>query len=359
MKSFHLSNPPILKGYNFTPEDARKARYSNRLLTMRTETSLRCNLRCKYCNGTSGNAPKGEISFNKIKNTISQVKELGGKSVVIIGGGEPTMFPKFRNLIEYINQKNMIPVVITNTTTMTLDLARFLYENNTSVLTKMDSLKEKVQDFLADKKGTFKKIHKGIDNLLNSGYDSDEKHELRLGASFVVNSLNLHEIPDIWKYCRDRNMYPNLEALVPRGRAIIKLSELTPKSHELNNLKRKLLDMDEDDYGYTWLVHAPLTGNGCLQHMYSIYLTTKGFVRPCADVDIELYNVNDMTVKEIINSPFFNYARNIENKLEGKCGKCEYVHQCIGCRGIAFSTGINEGLSIYEAIRREDPLCKK
>ena len=153
-----LSKPPILKGYNFSPSEAREARDLGKLLTMRTETSLVCNLKCRYCNGTSGTAPPGEIAFDTIKNVIAQVKELGGESVVVIGGGEPTVYSNFRKLISYINHLTMTPVVITNTTTMSQDLASFLYDENSSVLIKLDSLREERQDFLGGKPGTYKKI---------------------------------------------------------------------------------------------------------------------------------------------------------------------------------------------------------
>ncbi len=359
MQNFNLSKPPVLVGYNFSPERAREARDSGKLLTMRTETSLVCNLQCRYCNGTSGTPPPGEISFETIKDVISQVKDLGGESVVVIGGGEPTMYPHFRDLIQYIEKKDMIPVVITNTTIMTLELAQFLYDNNVSVLGKLDSLSEEKQDFLAGKTGTFRKIRGNIDNLMKAGFADGDSHDLRFGVSFVTTSLTLDETPDIWKYCRNNNIYPNQEILIPRGRGLNVFADLTFTHEQLNEVKGKLLKIDENEYGYSWLVHAPLTGNGCLQHMYSIYLTSKGYVRPCADVEIELCNVKDMSINEILETPFFQMARNIEEHLEGKCKGCEYHTECVGCRGLAFTVGINEGYDAYHALKCEDPSCGK
>ena len=349
--------PPVLIGYNFSPEKAHAARDSGKLLSMRTETSLTCNLLCRYCNGTSGTPPPGEISYETIIDVVSQVKELGGESVVVIGGGEPTIYPYFKDLIQYINNKEMVPVVITNTTTMNKNLAGFLYEENASVLIKLDSLKEKTQDFLAGKVGTYRKIQKGLNNLIDVGFTNSKTNELRLGASFVTTSRTLDETLEIWKFCRENNIYPNQEALVPRGRALTELCDLTPTSKQLNKVKSSLLALDEKEYGYSWLVYAPLPGNGCLQHMYSVYLDSKGYIRPCADVEIKQFNVKNMRIKEIIDTPFFRLARNIENHLDGKCGGCENITECIGCRGIAFSTGINEGLDMFDAIKREDPYC--
>ncbi len=67
-----FSQPPILVGYNFSPERAREAREEGKLLTIRAETSLICNIKCRYCNSASGEAPPGEISFETIKNVTSR-----------------------------------------------------------------------------------------------------------------------------------------------------------------------------------------------------------------------------------------------------------------------------------------------
>ncbi len=326
---------------------------------MRTETSLVCNIACRYCNGTSGKAPPGEISFEAIKDVILQSKDLGAESVVVIGGGEPTIYPYFRDLMTFINEQLMIPVVITNTTTMDRDLAQFLFDTNSSIITKLDSLQEARQDYLAGVPGTYRRIQEGFENLIAVGFNQGESETLRLGVSFVTTSLTLDETPDIWRFCRDNNMYPNQEILVPRGRALTELGEPPPTVSQIHEIKKELLEIDEQEYGYSWLVHTPLTGSGCLQHMYNVYLTTKGFIRPCADVDVELFNIKDMKIGEIIESEFFQRARHIEEYLEGKCSGCEYIPECNGCRGIAFSTGINEGLPPMEALSREDAICGK
>ena len=43
-----FKRPPILSGYFFSPEQARKARDNGNLLALRIETSLQCNLKCRY-----------------------------------------------------------------------------------------------------------------------------------------------------------------------------------------------------------------------------------------------------------------------------------------------------------------------
>jgi MoaA/NifB/PqqE/SkfB family radical SAM enzyme len=66
-----------------------------------------------------------------------------------------------------------------------------------------------------------------------------------------------------------------------------------------------------------------------------------------------------MSLKEIYNSELFTYVRNIDRVLEGRCGNCEYIEECIGCRGYAYSTGINNGIDPLKALRMECQQCFK
>ena len=85
--------PPILKGYMYGAQEAREARNSNRLLAIRLETNKSCNLRCRYCYAQSGEGSAKIADINSLKQIVSEAKELGIKSVVVIGGGEPTLHP--------------------------------------------------------------------------------------------------------------------------------------------------------------------------------------------------------------------------------------------------------------------------
>ena len=356
-----LKKPPVLKGYLYPDQEARKARDEGKLLSLRIETSTICNLRCLYCYNESGEPLKNEMSYEEIKNIVKQAKELGAKSIVIIGGGEPTVYPKFRELVDYIDSLNMIPVIITNGQIIDKKLAQFLYDKNASVEVKLDSLNEEVQDFLAGKKGAYKNIQRSLKNLLN--LDFQEK-ECRLGGSFVTSRLNSIEVPDLWRFCRDRNIFPNMETLSPNGRAKKHRYLLMPPK-KFQEIKDRLLKIDETEYGYTWNPYTPLVGAGCRQLEYSLNVTSKGYVRPCAAIIINDINVrpnhpNGMTLKEVLKHPFVDRARNAEKYLTGRCAKCEYkTNECIGCRGSAYIYGRQKGLSRLDAIVSEDPFCTK
>jgi radical SAM protein with 4Fe4S-binding SPASM domain len=198
----------------------------------------------------------------------------------------------------------------------------------------------------------------------------DDPTQLRLGISFVSNKLNLSEVKDIWHFCRKKNIFPNMEILTPTGRAKNKLASQKLTKEEITEYKLKILNIDREVYNYNWLPYTPLTASGCLQHLYSFYITLNGDVRPCAPTKFDQhpffningkypYNIYNMDLKEIIKSELFTYVRNIDKHLEGKCKTCEHLNECIGCRGYAYSIGINKGMNPLKALQMECQQCFK
>lgn len=366
-----LRRPPILAGYTYEPEEAYQARDCGRLLSLRLETSRRCNLRCRYCYAESGEALKEELPYETLRRAATQAAELGARSVVIIGGGEPTIYPRFRELVEHVAGLGMVPVVFTNSLTMTPELAAFLHQHGASVMAKLDSLRPELQDFLAGRKGAFKAIWRGLRNLMAAGFcEPEEEGRLRLGISFVTHTDNLAETAAVWRFGRQRNIFLNQEVLTPTGRAKRELPDKIVSPEEVRANRLELLEIDRREFGYDWLPYTPLPGSGCLQHLYSLYVTVRGDVRPCAPTKFDEnphlrsngeypHNLRRASLRDIYESELFHYVRHIDRHLEGKCAGCEHNRECLGCRGFAYSEGVNAGLPPREALRSEFSLCWK
>ncbi len=363
--------PPILAGYTWDPADAYRARDDRRLLAIRLETNHSCNLRCRYCYARSHPQGGDVVDYALLEDVVVQAHELGARAVVVIGGGEPTLHPRFRDLIARIDGLGMIPVVFTNGIAVDEELAAHLAEHHASVMGKLDSLRPDVQDYLAGRPHASRGIYRGLQFLMAAGLArGEDPHRLRLGASFVSCRLNLQEVEDVWHFCRRQHVFPNIEVLTPTGRATDELAGQGLATDVIQACKRRLLEVDREAYGYDWLPHTPLVASGCLQHLYSLYITVEGHVRPCAPTKFDEHpalrvngeyphNVRRRTLREIYDDPLFVYVRNIDKHLEGKCGGCEHLHECIGCRGYSYSVGVNEGKGPREALRGECLQCAR
>jgi len=365
------ARPPVLAGYTYAPDEAYRARDADRLLAIRLETNRTCNLRCRYCYAESGVDADAVAPYEVLVDRVDQAYELGAASIVVIGGGEPTIHPRFRDLIDYIHRRGMVPMVFSNGLAIDADLAGFLFDRGASVMTKLDSLRPDRQDYLAGMAGAYDRIRRGLDHLLSAGFDRpDDPGRLRLGASFVSCRLNRDEIADIWRFCRQRRIFPNMEVLTPTGRAKESLPDQGLETGEIQQYKFGLLDLDREEFACDWLPYTPLAGSGCLQHLYSLYVTLEGNIRPCAPTKFDEhpalqvngtypYNTNVMTLREIHASSLFRYVRHIDAHLEGKCGGCEHLDECIGCRGYAYAVGVNAGKPPRVALRGECLQCAK
>ncbi|MBD3240414.1 MAG: radical SAM protein [Chitinivibrionales bacterium] len=361
--------PPGLAGYTFAPSVAYAARDAGRLLSVRLETNTACNLRCRYCYAESG-VFRHEVPYERLTRVVDEARDMGAQSVVVIGGGEPTLYSHFRDLIRYTDSRGLTPVVFTNGLLVTPELAQFLYEHNASVMGKLDSFDGDIQDFLAGMPNAHHRIQQGLRNLIDAGFTRCPEGTCRLGVSFVTNRLNLGEIETIWHFCRENRIFPNMEILTPTGRARETLAAHTLTVDEIRPYKLALLELDRRCYGYDWLPYTPLAASGCLQHLYSLYITMQGDARPCAPTKLDEhpalsidgaypYNVNRMTLRQICESDLFTYIRSIDKHLQGKCHACRHGDECIGCRGYAFAVGVNQGKSPLEALAMECAQCFK
>ena len=74
-----------------------------------------CNLHCNYCN--QENRLKGaELTLDTIKNFVDTLMERALKAVIVTGGGEPTLYKHFNELVKWLKSKNLSVALITNGT---------------------------------------------------------------------------------------------------------------------------------------------------------------------------------------------------------------------------------------------------
>lgn len=63
-----------------------------------------CNLRCSYCTNPLELRDRGFMQENVFENAVSGIKRLGIKRVRVVGNGEPTLHPKFKEYIARLSE---------------------------------------------------------------------------------------------------------------------------------------------------------------------------------------------------------------------------------------------------------------
>ena len=200
--------------FEFSKQKIDRAVSGNRLLSMEIELSLRCNFRCSYCYVPHDAYFDNELSLDEIFEVIIQAKALGAGKIILLGG-EPSIYPHIREVIEFLKSHHLETEMFTNGTGITPDFSRELRAAGVRVVLKMNSFDEARQDALAGKKGAFHIIHNALGNLKAAGYPAKDAF---LALSTVICRQNRDELINLWTWIRDNNMAPYFEIITPRAR---------------------------------------------------------------------------------------------------------------------------------------------
>ncbi|MBF0387202.1 MAG: radical SAM protein [Candidatus Omnitrophica bacterium] len=331
--------------FEFTPQDISQAVSQAQLLSIEIEFSLKCNLRCPYCYISTAPDPKNELTSAEIRDVILQARDLGARKIIILGG-EPLIYPRIMEKIEFIREQGLQVELFTNGAHLTQARARRLFDLGVNVVLKMNSFKDDIQDKLVGVPGTSKKMRAALAHLREAGYPRGDGF---LAVSTVICQDNLPELTALWIWLRDQGILPYFEILTPQGGAA-KNDGLNVSTGELEKFFHEISEIDRTRYNQVWEPQPPLVGGKCLRHQFSCLINSQGFVMPCVGLNVPIGNIREKKLKDILSeSEIVQDLRQFHHKIKGPCGKCEKAGDCYGCRGAAYQlTGD------YLA---SDPLC--
>jgi MoaA/NifB/PqqE/SkfB family radical SAM enzyme len=317
-----------------TKKDIQKARKNNILISLALRLPCNCNLHCGFCYGKI--PAKGILlDFNEIKKILDQASKFKARTVEIVGEGEPLLYPQFIELISYINHLGMVPTLYSNCTLITQDIARFLFENNTTVIGKQNTLSPKKQDNICGIKGAYQKITNGLNNLIEAGFN--DTNPSRLGIHTVVLKENISDIPKLWIQWRKKRILPQVQALVYPSKTqarqyfeYYKKYATTPA--ETRHLFEKLSKIDREKFKIIWdpKFSYPIAPDGCRVIYGTIGITQVGDVQICSYTEKPLGNIKEKSLKDILQSDEVKKIRIID-KILG------YPEKGYGCRANAFN----------------------
>lgn len=130
------------------------------------EPTINCNLRCPMCDRTHKKDyckhKEEQLSHELIIKFLSELKELGVKHILLIGGGEPLMHPNILEYIKLVKSFNIYLHLWTNGTLITEKNADFLANHCDMITVSLDSPHPEVNDLLRGVSGSTIKTIKGI-----------------------------------------------------------------------------------------------------------------------------------------------------------------------------------------------------
>jgi MoaA/NifB/PqqE/SkfB family radical SAM enzyme len=163
----------------------------------------RCNLRCQMCDiSKNPSSIEEELSTDKIKEIIAQIKDMGIKHI-IFSGGEPLLRQDLFEIIQFSVEKSIEMVdLITNGMLLNDDIIQRLIKLKLNHITiSLDGLEENNDSIRG--RGVFKNAENNIDkfNFYKSKYNSGSP---TIGINFTIMDKNINDILPMVDFARGK-----------------------------------------------------------------------------------------------------------------------------------------------------------
>ncbi|MFH1728279.1 MAG: radical SAM protein [Pseudomonadota bacterium] len=318
------------------------------------EVTLACNMRCIHCGSyANGQNRANSLNLNEWKKVIDELKSLKAKYFTL-SGGEPFMYPHWRELVNYIKSENddySEISIISNGAQITEDDIRFLKsKKSTHIAISLDG-NENTHDYIRQYKGAYNNVMNVIDMCQENNY--------RVGIVTSFNKLNFAQRADILKILMDKGVDiwqvqivnsfgragKNAESLIVEKNQLVELTNDILKWKEEYGDKIKITIADSMGYCHDKIdkLLDGATWDGCSAGKYVLGIESNGNVKGCLSLQDDKFsagNVRNRSLKDIwYDDNCFAYTRNYDPKqMEGNCQNCSSHEECkAGCLSMAYS----------------------
>lgn len=334
------------------------------------EITRRCNLKCVHCRSSSEAEALGHPDFSteEAYRVLDDIASYA-KPVVVLSGGEPLIREDVFDIARYGTDKGLRMCLATNGVRVTQEVCEKIKSSGIRICSlSLDGSTAQTHDDFRNQKGAF-------EGTLNAARLFKEN-----GIEFIINSSftkrNQEDIPNIYRLAKSLGATAwYMFMIVPTGRGEDIMDELI-SAEDYEELLDWHYDMEKEED--TLLVRptcAPhyyrivlqknkeaedklkrrslkfSTGGakGCLAGQLICLIDVDGNVQPCSYFPKSAGNVREQSFKDIWeNSPLFKDMRDFKS-YKGRCGSCEFVNVCGGCRARAYA--------VTGDYMEEEPFC--
>jgi len=316
------------------------------------EITSRCNLQCIHCRSSSTLSQElPEFSRTDAFSLIDDITSYASP-VLVLTGGEPLLHPHVFDIAEYGTKKGLRMCLATNGTLITDEICQKLKDVSIKMVSlSLDGSNADIHDDFRRQTGAFQGTMQAIEMF--------QKH----GIKFLINSSftkrNQNDIANVYRLARTTGAVAwYMFLVVPTGRGKDILAELIAKDDYEEILKWHYeMEQEEDELlvrptcapQYYRICHQmakakgekharrSLTfstggGKGCVCGQSIAFISSEGNVQPCSYFHRTAGNIFQQSFQEIWeHSKLFHNLRSFKD-YKGKCGDCEYLNICGGCR---------------------------
>jgi AdoMet-dependent heme synthase len=338
----------------------------NDLRMVAWEVTRSCNLNCLHCRAAANCGPYSDELLTKNCFHLLDGIAAFARPVIILTGGEPLLRPDIYDIASYGTNKGLRMVLASNGTLIDSKAARNMIAGGIKrVSVSIDGKDAQSHDAFRGEAGAFAGALRGIEAMKSAG--------MEFQINTTVTTANLDQVKEILDLAvRLGAAAHHIFLLVPTGRGRqIAEQAITAEAYEktLQWFYNESLDCPiqlkatcaphyfrilHQQKGKKQLSEKPQerfneATRGCLGGISFCFISHVGQVQPCGYLEVDCGNIQRQSFRQIWeNSTVFQKLRDLNN-YGGKCGRCEFIKVCGGCRARAF-----EATGNYLA---EEPLC--
>jgi len=359
------------------------------------ETTQACNLACKHCRASAvAWRDPAELSFGEACRMMDGMRALGNP-VLVFSGGEPLMRPDIFELMAEARQRGLPFALSTNGTLLDEAMAdrvaaaaphRVSISLDGADAATHDSFRQQDGAFRASLDGMRRLRARGVDVQVNTSvtthnhavlpqvYDLVKAEGCAAWHLFMLVPVGCGlQIPDdqrlaAGQYERTLRWFVATQAQAPLEMKATCAPHVVRIARQMypGGLPNSISGADSNGrsiphppsaaapqlppeggaLAMRGAAHGPgrhpsaAAGKGCLAGRGICFVSRFGQVQGCGYLPVSAGQLREQGLDKIWrDSPLFLDLRQPEENIGGKCGVCEYVSDCMGCRARAFAVG--------------------
>ncbi len=336
---------------------------------MAWEVTQRCNLKCVHCRCSSDiTSSEGDFTTEEGRKLLDEIAAFC-KPVVVLSGGEPLLRSDIFDLASHGTSIGLRMCMATNGSLIDDAICRRMRESDIKMVSlSLDGSTAEIHDNFRQCPGAFEGVMRAAETLR------------RNGQKFLINSSftkrNQSDIADVFRLAKSLGATAwYMFMIVPTGRGEEIMSELISRDdyEEILDWHYRQEKVEEDilmrptcaphyyrivpqkaraegaSFKRRSLSFSTGGGKGCIAAQSICLIDCFGNVKPCSYFPRVAGNVKQTPFGEIWEkSELFRELRDF-GSYKGKCGQCEYLNVCGGCRARADA--------VYGDYMEEEPFC--
>lgn len=317
-----------------------------------------CTLRCKHCYASSAVQGKNELTAGQWIEALHKISEHTNRVTLL--GGEPTIIPGYRHILEAATHLFESVTIQTNAVVVPykalaqIEAAHGGPAHNLTIAVSIEG-PEELNDEIRGK-NTYQEAWSGIKAYQHEGY----KVGIRITATKHLDPQYItHLIKKVIPHNLEKPVPVTIVRFLEKGRGT---KEWTPTKQQLQQLYETIKKLQDEGHAVD-MFDAPYYAEHKLQE-YGEHFKEKGIcevmrseriniepngeITPCFMLTNKQHNMGNIleTPWNQIQQNLVNYAETQHQKpLSKECSNCKHVEHCQG------------GCNYLSTTKRQDPTC--